>query len=441
MKLTSGTIWKQIIKYFIPLLMGALLQQLYNTADAVIVGKYIGKEALSAVGGTTAVLFGIIIGFFTGISSGSTVVVGHYFGAEKEDKVTEAIHTSLSLAVVGGIVIGVAGFVLTPWMLKIMHTPDDIMPLAVSYMRIFFCGTVASLLFNMCISILRALGDSKTPMFLGIIGSSINVCFNLIFILAFDCGVEGVAFATIISQVACAVLGIRALKRNKNCGLQNKIRFVINKEYLIQILRAGLPMAIQTIMHGLSNGVIQAHINMFGTDTVAAWTAYSKIAAFYWTVMSAMGITVTAFVSQNHGAGERKRVRKGVQQSLWISCGIAVSMSIVFRLFSAELMGMFTQDAHVLSVGMKQLEFLSFFYILYVAGEILIGALRGIGYSFSTMISSFITVCALSVIWVEFIGKRFDSVNITLMAFPVTWLASSAVLLVYWRKLVKKGVV
>lgn len=439
MKLTSGIIWKKLIKYFIPLLLGALLQQFYNTADAVIVGKYIGKEALSAVGGSTAVLFGIIIGFFTGISSGSTVVVGRYFGAEKEEEVADAIQTSLWLSVFGGIVIGAAGFFLAPWMLTLLHTPEEIMPEAVRYMSIFFYGTVASLFFNMGVSILRALGDSKTPMLLGIVGSSINVCLNLVFILFFHLGVEGVAFATILSQTICAVLVVWVLKRNKDIHIQNWMIPTLNTKYLKQILLAGLPMGIQTIMHGLSNSVMQANINLFGTDTVAAWTAYSKIALFYWTVMSAMGITVTAFVSQNYGANKMERVRAGVRESLVISLGITVSMSAVFHVFSKELIGIFTKDAEVLRIGIQQLEFLSALYFLYVAGEVLVGALRGIGCSVSTMVSSFITVCALSVMWVECVGKRFDNVMVTLWGFPITWAVSSLVLLIYWMVLNWKG--
>ncbi len=441
MKFTSGTIWKQLIRYFVPLLFGALLQQFYNTADAVIVGKYIGKEALSAVGGSAAVLFGIIIGFFTGISSGSTVVVGRYFGAEREEEVAGAIQTSLWLSVLGGVLIGTAGYFLTPWMLELLHTPKEIMPEAVSYMRIFFCGTVGNLFFNMGVSIIRALGDSKTPMLLGVVGSSVNVCLNLLFILAFHSGVEGVAFATIISQLLCAVFVLWALKKKKCFRMKNQKRQTLHKKYLKQILQAGLPMGIQTIMHGLSNGVMQANINLFGTDTVAAWTAYSKIAAFYWTVMAAMGITVTAFVSQNYGAHKMERVKAGVREGLLISIGLTLAMSLVFQVWSMELIGIFTEDIQVLHIGVQQLELLSALYILYVGGEIFVGALRGIGHSFGTMVSSLITVCGLSVVWVESIGKHFDNMLVTLLGFPVTWIASSIVLMLYWKKLLKRKIV
>ncbi len=440
MKLTSGTIWKQLIKYYIPLLLGALLQQFYNTADAVVVGKYIGKEALSAVGGSTATLFGLIIGMFTGIASGSTVVVGSYFGADKEKEVADTIQTSLWLSVIGGIVIGAVGYTLTPWMLTLMNTPAEIMPDATTYMSIFFYGTVATLVYNMAVSILRALGDSKIPMIIGIIGSTVNITMNLVFVLVFHRGVDGVAYATIMSQVVSAVIALWVLRRNKNVKIVNWKKPVLKKVYLGQIMKAGLPTGVHTIMYGISNGIMQANINLYGTDTVAGWTAYSKMAGFYWTVMSAMGITVTAFVSQNHGAQKSDRVKAGVRQALFMASGVTILMSLVFCMWSEEFIGIFTEDAKVLQYGVEMLRFLSGCYILYAAGEILIGALRGMGHSFSAMLSSFITVCALSVVWV-YLVKPFNNVIITLTGFPLTWVVSSVVLILYWIRLIRKGVV
>ena len=439
MKLTSGTIWKQLIKYYIPLLMSALLQQFYNAADAVVVGRYIGKEALSAVGGTTSILFGLIIGLFTGIASGSTVVVGKYFGAEKEKSVADTIQTSLCISVIAGVFISIFGYMLTPWLLTLMNTPPEVMPDAITYMSIFFCGTVFSLMYNMGVSILRALGDSKIPMVLGIIGSTVNIIMNLVFVLVFRLGVEGVAYATVISQVVSTVLVLVVLRRNKNIKIDNWLKPVINKGHLIEVLKAGVPTGVHTIMYGISNGIIQANINLFGTDIVAAWTAYSKIAMFYWTVMSAMGITVTAFVSQNKGAQKPERVRAGVRQALLISVGITLVMTFIFQIGGRLFISIFTADPVVLQYGLEQLRFMSACYIMYTAGEIYIGALRGIGHSFAAMVSSFITVCALSVVWVEFIAKPYNNVILTLTGFPLTWILSSVVLLIYWGRLIKNN--
>ena len=441
MKLTEGTIWKKMIVFYIPLLMSSLLQQLYNAADAVVVGKYIGKEALSAVGGTTSILFGLIIGLFTGIASGSTVVVGKHFGADKEKKVADTVKTSLCISVIGGIGIGVIGYVLTPQLLGLMNTPTDILPDATTYMRIIFSGTLCSLVYNMGISILRALGDSRIPMVLGIVGSTVNISMNLIFVLVFKRGVDGVAYATVLSQLVSCVLVLVVLRRNRNIKIDHWLKPSINKNHLVEVLRAGLPTGVHTIMYGISNGIIQANINLFGTDVVAAWTAYSKIAMFFWTVMSAMGITVTAFVSQNKGAQKFDRIKSGVNQALWISVGITLFMTFVFQVFSKPLIGIFTKDAAVLDLGMEQIKFMSACYILYTAGEIYIGALRGAGRSFSAMISSLITVCALSVVWVEIIAKPYNNVIMTLCGFPLTWILSSIVLMLYWKILEKRAAI
>lgn len=440
MKLTSGTIWKQLVRFYLPLLMGSLLQQLYNTADAIVVGKYIGKEALSAVGGATGTLFGLIIGLFTGIASGSTVVVGRFFGADKEKEVADTVQTSLWISIIAGVFIGVVGYQFAPWLLTVMNTPPEIMPEAITYMSIIFYGTVFSLLYNMCSSIMRALGDSKTPMVLGIIGSSVNISMNLIFVLGFKCGVEGVAYATVLSQIVSSIMGLVVLRRNEHIKITNWIKPVVKKEYMGQILKAGLPTGVHTLMYGVSNGIIQANINLFGTDTVAGWTAYSKIGQYYWTIMAAMGITITAFVSQNQGAGKSDRVKSGVRQALFMASGATIVMSIVFRIFSRQFIGIFTEDAVVLETGIEILHFLSGCYIMYAAGEILIGALRGIGQSFAAMVSSFITVCALSVAWV-YLVRPFNNVLITLTGFPLTWIVSSVVLIIYWRILIRKKIV
>ena len=441
MKLTEGKIWKKMIIFYIPLLMSSLLQQLYNAVDAVVVGKYIGKEALSAVGGTTSILFGLIIGLFTGIASGSTVVVGKCFGAGKEKEVADTTKTSLCISVIAGIGIGVIGYMFTPQLLRIMNTPEDIIPAATTYMKIIFCGTLCSLVYNMAVSILRALGDSKIPMVLGIIGSTVNIIMNLVFVLVFKRGVDGVAYATVISQLVSCIAALYVLRKNENIKIDNWLKPTIHKAYLVEILKAGVPTGIHTIMYGISNGIIQANINLFGTDVVAAWTAYSKIAMFFWTVLAAMGITVTAFVSQNKGAGKVDRVRSGVNQALWISVGMTLVMTFIFQVFSKPLIGIFTTDVTVLELGIEQIKFMSAGYILYTAGEIYIGALRGAGRSFSAMISSFITVCALSVVWVEIIAKPYNNVIMTLSGFPLTWVVSSIVLLVYWKILEKREVI
>lgn len=432
MKLTSGTIWKQMLRFYFPLLVGSLIQLLYNTADSVMVGIYVGKEALSAVGGTTANLFGLVIGMFTGIASGGTVLIGRYFGAEKNEDVTGAVQTSLCFSVLGGIAIGVIGYVSTPFLLGLMNTPPEIMHDAVTYMRITFYGTVAGMLYNMGAGILRALGDSKTPMFLGMVSGALNVVLNYVFIIVFHRGVDGVAYATIISQIVSAVLVLRLLQKNEHCRITKWTRPFISWGYLSQILKIGMPTGMQTVMYAISNGVVQANINNFGTDTVAGWAAYCKIVQLYWSTMAAMGMTVTTFVSQNYGAGDGARIKKGVKTGFLFCLGITVSLIVVFNLIPGVLISIFTKDPKVLEIGVQMIKLLSVFLITYVCVEVFTGALRGLGYTFGTTLITFITVSVLSVVWVEVASYVFGTIESVLMVFPATWSITSVALVWYF---------
>lgn len=432
MKLTSGTIWKQMLRFFIPVLVGSLIQLLYNTADSVMVGMYVGKEALSAVGGTTSNLFGLVIGMFTGIASGGTVLIGRYFGAEKTEDVSGAVQTSLWFSVFGGAFIGIVGYVSTPFLLKLMNTPPEVMQDAVTYMRITFYGTVAGLLYNMGAGILRALGDSKTPMFLGMVSGALNVVLNFIFILLFRRGVDGVAYATIISQIVSAVMVLRILQKNEHCKITNWTKPYINWSYLSQILKIGMPTGMQTVMYAISNGVVQANINNFGTDVVAGWAAYSRVVQFYWSTMAAMGITVTTFVSQNYGAGDGVRVKKGIKTGFFYCLGITVLMITVFNLVPTALIGIFTKDAHVLEIGVQMIRLLTIFLLTYICVEVFTGALRGLGYTFGTTLITFITVSVLSVVWVEVASFVYGTITSVVMVFPATWSISSVALVWYY---------
>ena len=442
MKLTSGTIWKQMLRFYFPILAGSIIQLLYNTADSVMVGIYVGADALAAVGGTTANLFGMVIGMFTGIASGGTVLIGRYFGAEKNEDVTGAVQTSLCFSLLGGVIIGIIGYLATPYLLGLMNTPEgEIMKQATNYMRITFCGTVAGLLYNMGAGILRALGDSKTPMFLGMISGALNVVLNFLFILVFHMGVNGVAYATIISQIVSAVLVLRLLQKNEHCRITKWIRPYINWSYLSQILQIGMPTGLQTIMYAVSNGVVQANINNFEINqpgTMAAWAAYGRIVQLYWSTMAAMGMTVTTFVSQNYGAGDGVRIKKGVKTGLLFCLGITVSMIAVFNLLPEVLIGLFTTDTEVLSIGVDMIKLLSVFLITYVCVEVFTGALRGLGYTFGTTLITLITVCVLSVVWVEVASYTFGTLDSVLMVFPATWSITSVSLVWYYLYKSKK---
>ena len=309
--ITEGVIWKQLLLFFFPLLFGTFFQQLYNTVDAVVVGQFVGKEALAEVGGASAMIINIFVGFFVGISAGATVTISQFFGGKRMKEVREAIHTAIALAIAGGIIIMVIGMILAPSVLTLMKTPEETMEGSVLYLRIYFCGMIGNLIYNIGSGILRAMGDSKKPLYFLIASCLVNVVLDIVLVAAAKMGVAGVALATILSQAFSAVLVCGTLvKFPEEYRLRLKsIRF--HGWVFKRIIAIGLPAGCQSLMYSLSNALIQANVNSFGTDTVAAWTAYGKIDSLFWMVVNAFGIAVTTFVGQNYGAGCYQRIKKG----------------------------------------------------------------------------------------------------------------------------------
>lgn len=302
--ITQGVIWKQLLIFFFPILLGSFFQQMYNTADAVIVGKVVGKEALAAVGGATGALINLIVGFFVGLSSGATVILSQFFGARKHQEVSDTVHTAAAMALSFGAFLMVAGYILSPTLLRWMGTPEDIFDNAVTYIRIYFIGIIPSLIYNIGSGILRAVGDSRRPLYFLIAACMTNIVLDVILVVGFEMGVAGAAWATIISQLVSAVLVVLVLLRSHGAyQLQpRKIRF--HPALLGRIMQIGLPAGLQSVMYSLSNVIIQSSVNAFGTDVLAAWTAYGKLDGLFWMIVGAFGVSITTFVGQNFGAGQ-----------------------------------------------------------------------------------------------------------------------------------------
>ena len=276
-RITEGVIWKQLLLFFFPILFGTFFQQLYNTTDAVIVGNFVGKEALASVGGPSATIINLLVGFFVGLSSGATVIISHYYGAKDERRVGDAVHTAIALSLAGGAIVMAIGIAISRICLEAMHTPADILELSLAYMRIYFAGTIPSMVYNMGAGILRAVGDSKRPLYFLIASCFLNIILDLLFVVALHLGVMGVAIATVLSQTISALMTVIALLRTQDCYalVLSKIRF--HRQLFWNIIRIGLPAGTQSAMYAISNLLIQSSINSFGTDTVAAWTAYGKL--------------------------------------------------------------------------------------------------------------------------------------------------------------------
>lgn len=438
-KITEGVIWKQLLFFFFPLLFGTFFQQLYNTVDAVIVGRFVGKEALAAVGGAAAMIINLFVGFFVGMSAGATVTISQFFGGGRKREVREAIHTAIAVAVAAGVLIMIVGLIGSPTALRWMNTPEETMADAVLYIRIYFCGMVGNLIYNMGSGILRAMGDSKRPLYFLIAGCLVNIVLDIVFVLGLRMGVAGVAVATIFSQLFSAVLVCVALSRlDGEYRLRLKeIRF--HGWVVKRIINIGFPAGLQSVMYSLSNLLVQADVNYFGTSTVAAWTAYSKIDAVFWMVVSSFGIAVTTFVGQNYGAGLYKRVRSGVRQCLLMTAIATLAISSVLIPAGEVLLGLFTQDHEVIIIGIGMMEFLVPTYITYICIEIFSGALRGMGSAVVPMLLTFGGVCVLRIGWLLAAVPVWNNMKTVMFSYPLTWVTTSVLFLVYYFIFVKKN--
>lgn len=430
--ITEGVIWKQLLIFFFPILFGTFFQQLYNTVDAVIVGRFVGKEALAAVGGSTGTLINLLVGFFVGLSSGATVIISQFYGGGREKRVSEAVHTAIAFSLACGVGLMVIGIAASPIALRAMGTPDDIMQYSLSYIRIYFLGIIPNLVYNMGAGILRAIGDSKRPLYYLMASCFTNIVLDLVLVVWLRLDVRGAAIATIVSQLVSAVLVVLQLLRTKDSYrlVIRKIR--LNLFMVMRIVRIGLPAGLQSVMYSASNINIQSSVNSLGTDTVAAWTAYSKIDSVYWMIISALGISITTFVGQNYGAGKLDRVKRGIYVCLGLSFLITAILSVTLYLGGGYIYLMFTADAAVIAKGMEILHFLVPAFATYVCIEVLSGALRGTGDCWIPMIMTAVGVCALRVLWILVAVPLKPDILTVVFSYPLTWSITSILFLVYF---------
>lgn len=431
-RITEGIIWQQLLLFFFPILFGTFFQQLYNAADAMIVGRFVGKEALSAVGGSTGMLTQMVVGFFVGLSSGASVIISQYYGAKRPEMVGYAVHTSIAFSLAAGIVIMAVGIFLAPAMLKAMDTPADVLEPSVLYLRIYFAGIIGNLLYNMGASILRAVGDSRRPLYILIVSCLTNIALDVVLVVFLQMGVKGAAVATILSQALSAALVIACLMETKDMYRLEWRQVRLDQRMLKRIVQIGFPAGLQSVMYSSSNVIIQSSINSLGTDTVAAWTAYSKIDSVFWMLVSAFGISVTTFVGQNHGAGKPERVREGVKSCLIMTVLSSVVMSVVIYNWGIYGYELFTTDKAVVEIGVAMMRYLTPFYVTYVSIEILSGALRGVGDCWLPMLLSCFGVCALRILWIIFAVPVKKDIYTIMFSYPLTWVITTVLFVVYY---------
>ena len=423
---------KQLLSFFFPVLLGMLFQQLYNMADAVIVGRYVGKTALASVGGSASQILDLIIGFFTGLCSGATVIIAQYYGANEHEDVSKAVQTAIIFAAVCGAVMTIVGLIATPSLLRLLKTPEDTILDSTRYLRIIFMAMIPGMIYNMGSAILRAVGDSKRPLYFLIICCLLNVVMDIVAVLVFKLAVEGVAIATSIAQLISAILVCRSLMRSRDSYRLELKKLLIEGRMMSRAIHIGLPAGFQAVLYSVSNMIITATINKFGTDTVAAWVALGKFDAFNWLVLSAYSISLMTFVGQNYGAGLFDRARASMRDCMLLCAGTTIFLSCVFLLTGRYFFALFVEDATVMSIALSLLSFMVPCYVIYVPIEIFGGGLRGAG---DTLVPTLITatgICLARVIWIYTAVPHWHSVKAVAASYPLTWALTDIAFAAYY---------
>lgn len=431
--MTEGVIWKQLLLFALPLLLGNLFQQFYNTVDSIVVGNYIGANALASVGASTPIV-NLMVGMFTGLGTGAGVVIAQFFGAKDHKGVHDGVHTTIALCIVSGLVMAVVGVALSPIILRLLDTPAEIMEGSVTYLQIYFMGVMALMIYNMGSGILRAVGDSRTPLYFLMVSSVVNILLDLLFVIKVQMGVAGVAWATLIAQAisACLVL-IRLMTSTESYKLILKdIRF--HKKVLLETIRIGLPGGIQNAVISFSNLIVQYNINSFGAAAVAGCSAYTKIDGFAILPVMSFSMAITTFTGQNIGAKNYDRVRKGAKTCLVIALAVTLTLSGGLYLFGEKLLRVFSSDQQVLSYAVQMMHFLVPGYVCLATAHTYCGVVRGAGISMVPMLALVGNMCVLRVIWISLAMPVFHNIIVVFLGYSLTWLTSALTMVIYYHR-------
>ncbi len=436
--MTQGPMIKKELLFIIPLILTSMLQLLYNAVDIIVVGKFAGTSALSAVG-STGPLINMLVNVFMGLSVGTSAVTAVYFGAKDKENVHKVVHTSVAIALISGVILLLLGVFTTPTLLRWMGTPDDVMDQAVLYLRIFFLGMPFNLFYNFCSASLRAIGDTKRPLFFLSISGMINVVLNLVFVIVFHLDVAGVAFATIISQcVSACLICMYLMKCEEGIRLEFK-KIKIHKPQLFMILRMGLPAGIQGSFFSVSNLLIQSSINLFGSVAMAGNAASVSLEGFIYASMSSVQQAAVTFAAHNMGAGQYKRIKKNLYSCMGIVSVIGISMCIVFGLLAEHLVGFYSDDPQAIIVGAGRLRIFCSCYFVCGLMDVMTGHLRGIGHSLFPMITSLCVVCLFRVVWIFTVFSHWKTLTVLYISYPILWIMTFSILFLYYQLHAKKS--
>ena len=431
-QITEVVIWKQLLIFFFPIVIGTFFQQIYNTADSIVVGRFVGKEALAAVGGSVNQIVNLVVEVFVGLTSGASVIVAQFYGAKDKKNLNKTLHTSYAFGIVTGFVVAVVGLLVTNTVLELMKTPQELMADSRLYLHIYFCGMIFNIIYNMGASILRAVGDSRRPLYVLMVTCGLNIVLDILLVVIFRLGVMGVAIATVSCQGISSIL-VTAMLMKEHPLFQLKLREIrFYRVSLNSVLRIGIPAALEATMYTIANLIIQVFVNELGTDTVAAWGTFAKIDAVYWMVVNAFGISITTFVGQNYGAGKVKRMRKSVGICLGMSYAGAILVSGVLYALAGPLYRLFTTDENVVRIGVDMMHFLLPSYFMYVVIGILSGALRGAGRVLVPMLLTCGGVCLIRIVWMFGVFPGHPGINTIMLSYPVSWGITAVLFIIYY---------
>lgn len=431
--MTEGSIWKKILFFSIPLILGNLFQQLYNTVDSIIVGNYIGSEALAAVGSSGS-LINLLIGFCIGASAGAGVVIAQFYGAQDREGVRKAVHTTIAIAIVAGAVLTVVGIVATPILLKAMGTPQEVFDQASIYLKVYFGGVLFSVVYNMSAGILNAVGNSKRSLVYLMIAATSNIFLDLLFVVVLKMGIVGAAIATDISQLLSCIFIILFLVRSEDV-YRVKLKDIRCYDNLLgKILKIGLPTGVQNIVISLSNVIVQSSVNSFGAVAMAGFAAYIKVDGFNILPVLSFSMAATTFIGQNVGAGRLDRVKKGMYVSVAMGIIYTVCTGILLLAFAPQVIGVFTQNGKVVEYGVYIMKFFCPFYWMLGILHILAGTIRGTGKTMQAMVVFLFSLCIFRVLWIWGAMSVSHKIGGVMLGYPLSWLVGLVMILIYvWK--------
>ena len=432
--LTQGVVWKKLLVFFLPIAAGTCIQQLYNAVDGLIVGRFVGTEALAAVGGSSAQIINLLIGFFVAITSGASVVIAQVYGANRQRDVQLAAGNAIAVFSLLGVLLMLFGLIFSPAMLRLLKTPADTLEDAILYLRIYFIGVPFILILNMESNMLRSVGDSVSPFLFMVVGCVTNILLDCVFVLVFEWGVTGVAVATVAAQMVNMALLTRKLMTTKESYRLSLGELRLKGVYLKNMLRLGIPAGLQSSMYAVSNMIIQVGVNSLGTVVVASWVMTGKTDGIFWAVSNALGAAITSFVGQNRGAGRDDRVKLCVKQGMILSSIITVGLSGLIMLTGRPLLFILTKDQAVRDTTWLMMVYFVPYYFTWVVIEVLSGVLRGYGDAVRPVVIIGIGICLLRIIWIVTLFAEIHTLFVLCLCYPVSWTLTSGAMYVYYRK-------